>query len=171
VARHSARAALRALAADGLVMIEPNRGATIARLDVRSLFELRAALELEAAYLALERHDGRVPNTVRAAVARLADTCARSGPAWVEVSAAHNEVHTAIVRAAASERIARVYDTLAGEMRLFVMSLKPHWSLERMAEQHEELIEGLERDGPPALRAHLMAGQASVLESGGPGRW
>ena len=58
---------------------------------------------------------------------------------------AHNDVHLAIVRAAASERIARAYEALAGEMQLFLMALRPHWSLERMAAQHEELLERLER--------------------------
>ena len=51
--------------------IEPNRGASVARLDaagLRSLFELRTALELEAAHLALERNGGRLPDAVHAAV-------------------------------------------------------------------------------------------------------
>ena len=72
VARHTVRAALRALAVEGLVAIEPNRGARVASLEaaeVESLFELRAALELEAAHLALERNDGRLPQEVRDAVA------------------------------------------------------------------------------------------------------
>jgi DNA-binding GntR family transcriptional regulator len=166
VARHSVRAALRSLAAEGLVTIEPHRGASVARLDragLRSLFELRTALELEAAHLALERHDGRLPQGVHAAVADLGRVCALPSPAWSDVAAAHNDVHLAIVRAALSERIARAYDSLAGEMRLFVVSLRPHWSLERMTAQHEELIEGLERVGPPALREHLRAGEESVI--------
>jgi DNA-binding GntR family transcriptional regulator len=166
VARHSVRAALRALAADGLVAIEPNRGASVASLDragLRSLFELRTALELEAAHLALERHGGRLPPGVRDAVRRLRDVCSRRDPPWGDVADSHNDVHLAIVRAADSERIARVYDSLAGEMRVFVTALKPHWSLERMAEQHEELVEELERVGPEALRRHLETGLRSVL--------
>jgi DNA-binding GntR family transcriptional regulator len=166
VARHSVRAALRTLAADGLVAIEPNRGASVATLDragLRSLFELRTALELEAAHLALARHRGRLPDLVRAAVRRLGDVCARPGPPWSDVADAHNDVHLAIVRSANSERIARVYGSLAGEMRLFVTALKPHWSLERMAAQHEELVDELERFGPPALRRHLETGERSVL--------
>lgn len=166
VARHSVRAALRALAAEGLVTIEPHRGASVASLDragLRSLFELRTALELEAAHLALERHGSRLPDSVRAAVAHLGQVCASRRPAWSDVAEAHNHVHLAIVRAARSDRIARAYDSLAGEMRLFVVSLRPHWSLERMAVQHEQLIEGLERAGPPALREHLRAGEESVI--------
>ena len=58
VARHSLRAALRALAGEGIVVIETNRGARVARLTAEaivSLYELRTALEVEAARLALER--------------------------------------------------------------------------------------------------------------------
>ena len=68
VARHSLRAALRALAAEGLVRIEPHRGATVARLEadeVRWLYELRAALELEAAHLALSATAGSCPSRAR----------------------------------------------------------------------------------------------------------
>jgi DNA-binding GntR family transcriptional regulator len=168
VARHSVRAALRSLAAEGLVVLEPNRGASVARLDpggVRSLFELRAALELEAAHLALERHGGRLPDGVRAAVARLGGVCGRPDPAWSDVSEAHNDVHLALVRAAGSDRIERAYDGLAGEMRLFLMAIRPHWSLARMAAQHEQLVEELERVGPAALREHLRAGERSLLRS------
>jgi DNA-binding GntR family transcriptional regulator len=169
VARHSVRAALRSLQAEGLVSIEPHRGASVAALDpagLRSLFELRTALELEAAHLALERHGGKLPASVREAVARLAGVCSRRDPAWSEVADAHNEVHRALVAGAGSERIARAYDGLAGEMRLFLSALRPLWTLERMAAHHEELIEGLERVGPEALREHLRAGERSVLDSG-----
>jgi DNA-binding GntR family transcriptional regulator len=169
VARHSVRAALRSLAAEGLVALEPHRGASVASLDaagVRSLFELRTALELEAAHLALERHGGRLPDAVRAAVGRLAEVCARPEPPWSAVSEAHNGVHLAIVRAAESERIARAYDGLSGEMRLYLMALRPIWTLERMAAHHERLIEDLERSGPSALREHLRAGERSVLRGG-----
>lgn len=166
VARHSVRAALRSLAADGLVTIEPHRGASVASLDeaaVRSLFELRAALEIEAAHLALERNGGTLPDSVRRAVKALAAVCARPNPAWGEVADAHNAVHLAIVRAAKSERIARAYDGLAGEMRLFLTALRPHWTLERMAAHHEELLDQLERVGPTALRDHLRDGERAVL--------
>jgi DNA-binding GntR family transcriptional regulator len=168
VARHSVRAALRALAAEGLVVIEPHRGASVARLGadgLRGLFELRTALELEAAHLALERNANRLPDTVHEAVRSLRQVCSRPNPRWGEVARAHDDVHLALVRASGSERIERAYDSLAGEMRLFVIALRPHWSLERMAAQHEQLVEQLETQGPEALRDHLRAGRESVLEA------
>ncbi len=83
VARHSLRAALRALQAEGLVQVETNRGARVAHLDVQDivqLYELRTALEVEAARLALERHGGQIP--VRDALARLTHLAKHGG--WGE---------------------------------------------------------------------------------------
>src|SRR5215210_7548014 len=74
VARHTLRAALRRLEAEGLVQVEPNRGARVAALsaaDLGDLFALRLALEREAAHLALERGDGRLPPDVHEAAQRL----------------------------------------------------------------------------------------------------
>jgi DNA-binding GntR family transcriptional regulator len=168
VARHSLRAALRDLAAEGLVVVAPNRGATVARLtpaDAGPLFELRAALELEAAHLALERHDGRLPKPVRDAVRLLDAVCSQPDPPWSAVVDAHGAVHGAIVAAARSPRLERAYGALAGEMRLFVIQIRPNWSLERMAQHHDRLLEDLEREGPPALRRHLDEGRRSIAAS------
>jgi len=166
VARHSLRAALRALAAEGLITIEPNRGARVTSLsapDVAALFELRIALELEAARLALERNGGRLPKPVHDAVRLIGAVCAQPDPPWSAVVEAHDRVHGALVAAARSPRIERAYAALAGEMRLFVLQLRPGWSLDRMAEHHERLLADLERDGPEPLRAHLAEGLASVI--------
>jgi DNA-binding GntR family transcriptional regulator len=168
VARHSLRAALRALAVEGLVELEPNRGARVATLTregLLELFELRAALELEAAHLMLERHDAKVPAQVRAAVRELRAVCGQADPPWSEVVAAHDGVHRAMVDAAQSPRISRAYDAHAGEMHLFVVQLKPSWTLPRMAEHHERLLDELESEGPAALRRHLRDGADSVLDS------
>jgi DNA-binding GntR family transcriptional regulator len=165
VARHSLRAALRALAAEGLVTIEPNRGASVARLtaaEVGALFELRTALELEAARLALERHGGTLPKSVHDAVRLMAAVCAQPDPPWSTVVDAHGRVHGALVAAARSPRIERAYGALAGELRLFVIQIRPSWSLERMAAHHERLLADLERLGSEPLRAHLIEGLASI---------
>ena len=166
VARHSLRAALRSLAAEGLVRIEPNRGASVASLggaDIGPLFELRAALELEAAHLALERHDGRLPKPVHDAVRLLAAVCEQTDPPWSAIVDAHDRVHSTLVAASESPRIVRAYGALAGELRLFVIALKPSWSLARMAERHQRLLADLERDGPAPLRQHLAEGHASLV--------
>lgn len=156
VARHSLRAALRALAAEGLVRIEPHRGARVAQLtgdDVRWLYELRAALEIEAAHLALERNGGTLPPAVHEALARLQAAC-QSG-AWSAVNEAHADLHQAIVAAANSPRIAAAHAALSGELRLFLLALQPHIPPAELAADHAALVRGLERDGPSVLREHL----------------
>ncbi len=165
VARHTLRAALRALAAEGLVRVEPHRGARVARLgpeDVLALYELRAALELEAAHLALERHGGRLPAPVHAAAGALRRACEAPEPSWRRVAEAHEAVHGALVRAARAPRIERAHAALSAEMRLFLMQLRPLWSLERMAADHDALLLALERRGPSALREHLREAAAAV---------
>jgi DNA-binding GntR family transcriptional regulator len=165
VARHSLRAALRALAAEGLVTLEPHRGGRVARLgreEIRSLYELRAALELEAAHLALERHGGRLPAAVHDALARLQDACAGPDPAWSAVNERHAELHAAIVAAAESPRIAAAHAALSGELRLFLLQLSPHLPPARLADEHAELVAGLEREGPAVLREHLREAAATL---------
>ena len=115
---------MRTLAADGLVRIEPHRGAHVAQLtpdDVRWLYELRAALEFEGAHLALERNAGRLPE-VHAALERLQAACSGDDPPWSAINEAHAELHGAIVAAACSPRIAAAHAALSGEMRLFLVA-------------------------------------------------
>jgi DNA-binding GntR family transcriptional regulator len=182
VARHTLRAALRELAAEGLVRIEPNRGARVARLsaqDIIELYELRTALEVEAARLALERHHGRLPTAVHDALSTLQDACAER--AWGPINEAHATLHGAIVRAAGSARIEAAHAALNGELQLFLAQLEPLWGVERMAADHAALVRGLERDGPTVLREHLAESAAALVAAegtppvresrvGGPGR-
>jgi DNA-binding GntR family transcriptional regulator len=165
VARVTVRAALRSLVAEGLVRVEPNRGARVAELDarqLRGLFELRTALEVEATRMALERDGGRVAPEVRAAVARLSAAARAPEPEWALVADAHEEVHGALVAASGSERLAAAHRALAGELRLFMVALRGEWSAERTAGHHEALVDALESEGVEALRRHLRDGEEAV---------
>ncbi len=164
-ARHTARMALQMLQDEGLVAVQRNRGATVAALDMprlQGLFEVRAALELESAHRMLERHDGRVAVPVHEAVSRLDAVCQTSRPAWRRVVEAHEGVHEAIVVAGESPRIADAYGRLSGEIRLFVVALRPLWTPATMAQHHRDLLDALERHGPAALRRHLDEGEETV---------
>jgi DNA-binding GntR family transcriptional regulator len=164
VARHTLRAALRELAAEGIVRIEPNRGARVTLLgaeEIVQLYELRTALEVEAARLALKRHRGRLPAPVHEALATLEEAC--RDRAWGPINAAHADLHGAIVQAAESPRIEAAHAALNGELQLFLAQLEPLWSVERMAADHAALVRGLERDGPAVLREHLSESAAALV--------
>ena len=168
VARHTLRAALQRLAAEGIVVIEPHRGAHVAVLDLDQLiglFELRTALEVEAARLALDRNDGTLPPEVHRALARLVAVTRRTRVGWSAIAKAHADLHASVVAAAGSPRLGAEYERLAAELSLFVLQLRPVWPPERMRTHHEELIAGLESEGPEVLRRHLRDGAAAVLET------
>lgn len=156
-ARHTVRAALRALAAEGIVRVERNRGARVSHLDrdeLIALGELRIALEVEGARLALERH-GCLPEAVHRAGAALTRACARGS--FAMVADAHEGLHAAIVEASGSPRIAASHRALAGELRLFLVQLRPAWDMGALAAEHEALLRAVESDGAEVLRAHITA--------------
>jgi len=160
VARHTLRAALRRLETEGLVRVEPNRGARVADLsvnDLSDLFVLRLALEREAAHLALERGDGRLPAAVHDAARELHRLALRRRTTWNELSRAHEAVHRGLVAAAGAPRIERAYAALSTELALFLSQLRPVWTRERLGPDHLALVRELERDGPDALREHMAA--------------
>jgi DNA-binding GntR family transcriptional regulator len=165
LARHTVRAALRALAAEGLARAEANRGVRVLQLDRDELIafgDLRIALEVEAARLALARNGGRLPEPVHAAARTLRSA---AGGHFAGIADAHEALHAAIVAAAASPRIAAAHRALAGELRVFLVQLKPAWDVARLADEHDALLTAIERDGPDALRLHIEASTV-VLTTG-----
>jgi DNA-binding GntR family transcriptional regulator len=170
VARHTLRSALRRLEVEGLVTVEPNRGARVTKLephDLADLFTLRLALEREAAHLALERGGGRLPRPVHDAAALLDRTARRRHTAWKDVAAAHSAVHETLVAAARAPRIERAYAALSTEIDLFLSQLRPVWTRARLGPDHLALLEDLERDGPDVLREHMALALRALHADGG----
>jgi DNA-binding GntR family transcriptional regulator len=166
VARHSLRSALRSLQGEGIVQIEPNRGARVTSLspeDVRGLSELRMALEVEAARMALERGGGSLPASVHRRADRLAALCRRSRPSWGAVAEAHEALHHEIVLAADSARLAAAHEQAGAELRLFVLQLPRSWTFERIAADHLELVRQLEQRGAEVLRPHIAESTQALL--------
>ena len=64
-------------------------------------------------------------------------------------------IHGPPLPAAHSPRIEAAHAALSGEMRLFLLALRPHLDPLRLAADHHALVEDLEAHGPPALRDHL----------------
>ena len=162
VSRHTLRAALRQLASEGLVRIDANRGARVIQLDgdeLRALFELRTALEVEAARLLHERRGfDPWPVEVEQASLALQRACTRAVPDAVVIDQAHAELHHAIVAAAESPRITAVHESLTAVNRAVLLQSRIALPPPQMAALHRDLLVDLRAIGPDALRSHLAAG-------------
>ena len=88
------REALKTLASEGLIVYRPQRGYTVAELDLAGLdgvFRVRELLEGEAERIAVHRADPRTFARMRAALAALAEATADRDA--LEVIAANREFH------------------------------------------------------------------------------
>jgi DNA-binding GntR family transcriptional regulator len=115
VSRTPVRQALRDLQARNLVVLVPNRGATVrvpSRRDAQEVYAVRAELEGYAAELAAGRADPRLELELSVAEARVVQLASRLGrfdeaalPAVVEFQIAAGDFHGVLQRACGNERL------------------------------------------------------------------
>jgi DNA-binding GntR family transcriptional regulator len=118
VSRGPVREALRRLEHHGLVTVEPHRGAFVRTLDldeVQELFEVRIALEAEAAELAAVRIDPAGIAELRALARKAGAEVQRSGRSGVFDT---HDLHDLVVRHAGNHRLARAVAQVNAELRL-----------------------------------------------------
>jgi len=163
------REALILLEADGLVALEPHRGAVVRAFDAADLldlYEVRALVEPHAAARA-------APRIAAPALVRLEALCARSeqlGAGGVDEQIACNEeLHRIVLAAAASPRLTEAMRAVAGIPRVFRTLF---WSDDAQRGQsqlcHRELVAAL-RAGSPELaetvmRMHILGARQFLLE-------
>ena len=119
--RHTVREAIRELIAGGLASQDPRHSARVRELgrdDIRDLFGLRRMLELEALRRIVDA-DSPVDPLVAAVELREAVETGSDGSRYsVAEMDADLAFHRALMLASGSPRLARAFDTVAGELRL-----------------------------------------------------
>ncbi|HTZ77429.1 MAG TPA: GntR family transcriptional regulator [Stellaceae bacterium] len=161
VSRTPLREALKAIAAEGLIELLPNRGARVATLtaeDVGQTLKVIGALEALAGELACARLTEEDLAEIRARhFQMLAHHARRDRPAYFK---ANQAIHQAIVDAAGNPVLAQTYAQLSGRIRRarYAANLNPMRWDEAVAE-HEAILAALTaRDGERLarlLRSHL----------------
>jgi DNA-binding GntR family transcriptional regulator len=118
ISRTPLREALKVLAREGLVELLPNRGARVARLDLKDvgdMFDLMGVLEALAGRLAAARITEPELDEIRALhFEMLAAHARRDLPAYFQRNQA---IHEAVIRAARNPILATTYHGLAGRIR------------------------------------------------------
>jgi DNA-binding GntR family transcriptional regulator len=162
ISRTPLREALKVLAAEGLIEISPNRGASVARmseLEIREAFELMSGLEAFAGELACERITVDELDEIKALhYAMIVCKNQNDLPGYYQRNRA---IHDLINLAARNSALRQTYMALNWRIQAlrFRSNLQtPKW--DRAVHDHEEMIQALEaRDGKrlsAILRQHLL---------------
>jgi DNA-binding GntR family transcriptional regulator len=144
VARPTARAAVQALVAAGLLERPRGRSARvpqIGRSDVVDLFSTRYALEIHA----IERiiSEDRPLDGPAEALAELESFDDSVG--WDRIADADVAFHQAVISAADSVRLGQLFATLATELRLMVALLRPAYpEMSDLVSEHRQLFDALQ---------------------------
>ena len=157
VSRHTVRAAFQRLVAERLAVALPYRGVRVASFDrptIIALQQLRAALEVEAVRIAGERFGSEWPDAALAPVRDALDRLEASVD-WLEAERIHAEFHRAIVAASGSPRIMDAHSALGSELLLFLLHVRPHYTLESLVAEHRVLLDEVQSRGTDAIREHL----------------
>jgi DNA-binding GntR family transcriptional regulator len=161
VARHTVRAAIRALVHEGLARHERNRGAVVIVLteeDAHDLYAARRLLEVSAADrlpIALERQIA----AVGAAYQDLADVVPRGR--WTEIVAADVAFHRSIVGLHGSARLLRMFTGIESELAYFMSLIRlrerEEERPEHMLAEHRTLLDAILERQTRAARAAIAA--------------
>lgn len=169
VSRGPVREALQRLAHHGLVNLESHRGAFVRSLDlgeVRELFEMRIALECEAAELAAIRIDRRgLDDLLRVQEHAVTEVRQGTRPGVFDTL----DVHDLIVRQAGNERLAQAVTQVNIELRLARSRSGATGTRAREAvDEHRQLITFLTSRDPEgsrlAMKAHLNASLQNTMQ-------
>ena len=167
VSRTPMREALKVLAAEGLISLEPNRGAWVTEVtteELEEIFPVMGALEALAGELACARISDKEIVEIRRMHDRM--VAHRRNERLPEYFKENQAIHQAILRAANNSVLASEYQALAVKMRraryLANMSVA-RW--DKAVEEHEEIIAALEARDGLALAAILKNHLANKYET------
>src|SRR5450830_1707280 len=169
ISRTPLREALKVLAAEGLIDIAPNRGASVSKMsetEIRETFELMSGLEALAGELACERITAVEVAEIKALhYAMLACKAQNDLPGYYS---RNQLIHNQINQAARNSVLHQTYLSLNRRLQAlrFKSNFKPNkW--DRAAHDHEQMLNALEaRDGKRLagiLRQHLLDKRDAVL--------
>ena len=170
VSRTPLREAFRLLSAEGLVRMQPNRGAHVVALsqhDVRESFEVMGALEALSGELACERISDQEIAEIKALTFEMQACHARRNlSAYYHLN---RVIHDRINAAGHNQLLAQVYTNI--NLRLQNLRFRSNLNLEKWdkaMQEHLEMADALaSRDGPRLahiLRQHLRRKCEAVLE-------
>lgn len=170
ISRTPLREAFKVLAAEGLVEISPNRGATVAKMteaEIREMFELMSGLEAFSGELACERITAAEIAEIKSL--HYAMVACRSQDDLAGYYSRNQAIHDRINDAARNSALRQMYTSI--NRRLQALRFRSNYQVpkwDRAIQEHEAMLEALDaRDGKrlsAILRVHLLEKRDAVLQ-------
>lgn len=171
VSRTPLREALKVLASEGLLILAPNRGATVSKLtvgDLDEIFPVMGALEALSGELAASRITKAELAEIRALHEEMVGHFERRD--LRPYFRLNQKIHEKIMEAAGNPTLAQLHRGLNGRVRRarYLANMSPvRWA--QAVDEHTEILEALERRDPTrlgaVLRKHLHNKCETVKES------
>lgn len=144
VSRGPIREAMQRLLQEGLLRGERNRGVFVVELgaaDVRDIYLARSAVERTAAAVVTADGTEADLDVLQSQVDRLAEAVDSN---WVELTELDMQFHLALVSAAGSPRLDRMFRTLVAETQLCIARLEPFYpGREEVVREHQEITDAI----------------------------
>lgn len=158
VARPTARVAVQALIADGFLVRENGKSARVRKFstaDVTDIFRVRRLIEFEAVRTVCEGVD---TTAIHASLEKF--SAVKNDGDWETAAEADMGFHSAVVEAAGSPRLSKLFQSISTEIRLLMALLRARYpQISTLQEEHTALLEVLNAgNSTKALRlwaAHL----------------
>lgn len=167
VSRTPMREALKVLAVDGLVWLEPNRGAWVSKItieDLEEVFPVMGALEALSGELACKHiTDEQIDIIRKTHLEMVAHYKARDITPYFQ---SNQRIHEAILHAAGNSELTTMYLSLAARVRrarYLANMTEERW--EKAVDEHEQILAALEKREGNALGQILRQHLASKFET------
>lgn len=168
------REALQRLCQEGILVSKRNRGVFVLELstqDVKEIYAVREAVELAAANTLLDSDAEQVADTCRelkGIIRNMAKQVAASD--WQAIARLDMQFHTAFVSGTGNTRLIRIYETLAAESRMCILSLEVAYPrIDVLVQEHQQILDLLEardRSGlQQAIKRHMQKAVEDLTSS------
>lgn len=165
LSRSPVREALRILESEGLVTLEPHRGARVrgvSEQDLEEIFDMRLMIETHGVRRGLHRLSPEAIAPLRAAVAEARAALREANiERWHQASL---QFHDGLVTLAANRHLTRLHEELKTSLRRYQISvIGPAGEPERFQSEHESILDSLE-EGRVERGAELVAAHITNLK-------
>ncbi|WP_232428136.1 GntR family transcriptional regulator [Photobacterium marinum] len=153
LSRSTIRMALNSLSHEGLVTLKPYAGWQVISLnedDLWELYNLRVALESQAAAMAAEKASDQDKQNLRALYDDYCQLCEQNPTDIKAISDADFHLHRKIVEASKSMRMEKIYGQIANQLQSYLSMTHQNYDLSQSGLSHEAMINAI-CSGDPEL--------------------